>query len=307
MPEDDADDSAVVDTSLVDTVDETEQVHRSKAIRRRVAVSTIIVVAITLTVVAANWPRQASRGDVAVRAATAVPTTDTTSIGSFTAGVRTTDAPTSTEAPAASYAPIGLAPDVTAATEPTDALPGTLIAEPEPTTTESTTTMLVCHNSTNPACGPFYYDPALTNEPGTVRVEASPSDAQVGFVAGQDIFFAIITQDPDSAIWGINGGEFRDVSRHGGGFCGWYDFGEGEGAHGDRGPGACVSGCPEPVSQYGPWEPPPKHPTDDNVALITDHNFAAPGTYKVSLTITLDPCGPRLEELTGTTTVHILG
>ncbi len=307
MAEDDADDSAVADSSLVDTVEKTEQVHPSKTFRRRVAVSAILVVAIILAVVAANWPSQASRRDVVVRSASAVPTTDTTSIGSTTADVTTTDSPTSTEAPAASYAPIGLAPDVTAAPEPADTTPGTLIAEPEPAT-ESTTTMLVCHNSTNPACGPFYYDPALTNEPGTMRVEASPSDADVGFVAGQDIFFSIITKDPDSAIWGIDGSEFRDVSQHGGGFCGWYDFGEGEGAHGHRGPGACVyPGCPEPVNRYGPWEPPPKHPTNDHVALVTDHNFAAPGTYHVSLTITLDPCGPRLEELTGTTTVHILG
>jgi hypothetical protein len=43
------------------------------------------------------------------------------------------------------------------------------------------------------------------------------------------------------------------------------------------------------------------------VVLFTDHKFDVPGTYTVTLTITLDPCGPRLEELTGTTTVHILG
>ena len=298
------------ESPLVETVEASESIRPRRAGRRRVAVM-VVVLAVTLSIVAFNSLRPANHHRVVIRSATAVtPTTDGLSVASPVAGIVTTIVPTSTTDSLVASSPT----DVTSTLAPvlwqTD---DTLAGQPPPavdttTTDPTTTTTLVCHNSTNPACGAFHYEPALTNDPGTATLVASPTDADVGFLAGQDVQLTLFATDPDSAVWGNLDGELQDVTKTGGAFCGWYDFGDGNTGHGDKGPGTCVpNGCPDVLSnRYGAWDVPPTHPTN-NVVLITFYMFDRPGTYDVTLTATADPCGPRLSELSATTTVNIPG
>lgn len=124
-----------------------------------------------------------------------------------------------------------------------------LVEEPTPTTippetVPPTTPPLVCRNSVDPACGPFYYDWQVPNRPLIITITPSNPTPRVGEV----VSFTILREDEDgSPISGMDTYTFdadaldpvtqEDLDTG--------DFG-GVAIHGD--------GIPP---GYGPWDPPP--------------------------------------------------
>src|SRR3712207_6243843 len=63
--------------------------------------------------------------------------------------------------------------------------------------TTTTTAARVCRNSTDPACGQFFWDPAPTgNQPLNVQITTSPPNPR----AGQEVAFTVSLHDPDHAL-----------------------------------------------------------------------------------------------------------
>jgi len=141
---------------------------------------------------------------------------------------------------------------------------------PAPTTTTSTTRppatttttarpapapAKTCHNSYDPACGPFRWDP----DPGANQpLQVTASAQQVK--AGDPVNFHIVADDPDAKI-----------DR-----CYTFDFGDGQ--KGSTCPPA--ADCQTP---YGPWTPPAK--VTDHWVVDVPHKYPAPGSYAASFTL----------------------
>jgi hypothetical protein len=139
----------------------------------------------------------------------------------------------------------------------------------------STTTALVCRNSTNPACGPMYYDPPMTNEPATITVSTSPPVPR----AGDMVTFTVHVTDPDSFFFP---GPPMDSP----------PCGDSIPAFGDGENGMCVTpGCRGPGPQYGAWDPPPRTPSD--VTYVVQHIYKAAGNFMAHFSVGADQCGPR--------------
>jgi hypothetical protein len=137
-----------------------------------------------------------------------------------------------------------------------------------------------CRNSSDPACGPFRYDPPLTN-PGAkleiVKVEpATPK-------AGDTVAFTLHATDPDSFI-------------PSGGFCGGASYGDGEASK-------CGPSCAGTGPQFGPWDPPPARPGDSTFTV--SHAYAKPGSYTANFSITADQCGPRSSDASASIRVQV--
>jgi hypothetical protein len=162
---------------------------------------------------------------------------------------------------------------------PTSA-PETSTTAPEVTTTTGTVTAAPCHNSTDPACGPFHYEPPPENQPATMTVvkvaPASPGP-------GTRVTFTLHFTDPDS--W-VTPGQL----------CGKVSFGDGNSE-------GCGPSCAGTGNRYGPWDPPAPHPSDTD--LTVEHVYAKTGTYTVVFTATADQCGPRTSEAGATYTLHV--
>lgn len=143
-----------------------------------------------------------------------------------------------------------------------------------------TTTTLVCRNSADPACGPLYYDPPITNEPATMEVTVEPAAPK----PGQRVTFTPHVTDPDSVI--ISGT-----------FCpSWVNFGEGNST-------GCQASCAARPPQFGPWTPPPARPSEARFTL--GHTYKKSGTYTAHFTVTAGGCSPRPSEATASVTVHV--
>jgi len=134
-------------------------------------------------------------------------------------------------------------------------------SSPGPTQpTQGTPAPRVCHNSYDPACGQFRWDPEPgPNEALTGEVTYSPATPR----AGEAVTFHLVGHDPDAApVASCNS-----------------NFGDGPMVVCDPGhafPGYCKT-------QYGPWTPPAKKPGD--VDTTFDHTYGQPGTYDVSIDV----------------------
>lgn len=122
-----------------------------------------------------------------------------------------------------------------------------------PTTTTSTT---VCRNSTDPACGPFRWEPAPSpNQRLAVRVMREPFEV----VAGEPVTWRVEGEDTDAqVVW-----------------CQVYDLGDGTtmgtvGSFCGNGPG-CTG------RRFGPWSPPSTKAGAYHYEV--SHTYAEPGTY----------------------------
>jgi len=179
-------------------------------------------------------------------------------------------------------------PSTTQVATTTDPAPGTTVVPttaPEPTTptappvttppsepaTTTPTTALVCRNSSDPACGPFRYDPPLENEPLEVRVvSVTPSEPH----AGDRVTFRLHARDADSFLGPDD-------------FCGTINYG-------DDLVSSCIADCVGEPMRYGAWDPPPARPSERTYEL--EHVYDAAGSFTAQFTLPADLCGPRPAE-----------
>ncbi|MBV8982314.1 MAG: hypothetical protein JO086_15535 [Acidimicrobiia bacterium] len=165
----------------------------------------------------------------------------------------TRPSPTTTVAAKPAPKPAAKAPSGTTA-------PGTTPAPATPPGNSSGgfTPTSTCHNSYDPSCGAFSWQPAPDpNQPITGQVTPSNTTVHVG----DKVTFTLTGTDPDAS-------PLQECN---------VDFGDGQGYHCDPRPSIDPSYCPP---QYGPWTPPAKQQgtlTDPPL----DHTYAQPGTYDV--------------------------
>jgi hypothetical protein len=118
-----------------------------------------------------------------------------------------------------------------------------------------------CHNSYDPACGPFRWDSDPgSNAPITGNLMASPQTATVG----QKVIFTVTGDDPDAA-------PLQECN---------IDFNDGYAVTCDPRPAVDPSYCPK---QYGPWTPPARQ--DGKLNNTWDHTYTKSGTYTVTFNI----------------------
>jgi len=196
----------------------------------------------------------------------------------------TTASPTTTEAtllpgvtpPLQTVPPTTVAPGVVNAVTGTPQLAAatTTTAKPSPTTTADP-----CHNSHDPKCGPFRWEPPPgPNEPLTVKVPCGPPQTcvpdtdTVQGTAGQSLNFHLVASDPDAKI---------DKT------CIVIDWGDGTGATtGDCPP---PPNCPTP---YGPWVPPARVADSDDRPVF--HTYESAGDYTATFRYQSVPsCDPN--------------
>jgi hypothetical protein len=112
-----------------------------------------------------------------------------------------------------------------------------------------------CHNSFDPACGAFRWDPDPgPNQPITGAVTSNQP------APGAKVTFTVTGDDPDAA-------PLQECN---------IDFGDNSGFHCDPQPLVNPGYCPK---QYGPWTPPAKQ--DGKLNSTRDHAYATPGNYHV--------------------------
>jgi len=168
--------------------------------------------------------------------------------------------------------PVTAAPDTTAAPGPTPSsappAPAPLSVGPStPVPQDTTTVPPICpKNSTDVACGPFFWDPPSNgNQPLTVSASASPTNPRVGDV----VTFTVQVVDPDHPVTDN---------------CAEIDFGDGQRAQ-------LPCSHPQCPDAHGAWEPPPAIP--GNQTFTYTHQYAAERPYTASFTFHTDqdpPC-----------------
>ena len=137
-----------------------------------------------------------------------------------------------------------------AATAPTPT-PDTTTAPGAPTTT------LPCRNSTDPACGPFRWDPApAPNQPVAIEIAHSPSAPQVG----EQVTVTVHVAETDSKIDGIT-----------------VSFGDEEAL---TLPPASVVACDDP-EPTGPWSPPDA--TGVDTVSTYGHTYTRAGDFTIDV------------------------
>jgi hypothetical protein len=132
------------------------------------------------------------------------------------------------------------------------------------TTVRRVTTTAPCHNSTEPRCGEFLWDPAPgDNAPLSVSIEPTSSDIHVG----DTVVFHVEASDPDGHIDDASG-------------CGYaVGFGDGEHSGGCRRPAECGG-------RYGPWSPPAR--VAGSYSGNFTHTYTSPGRYNVDIGLNLN-------------------
>lgn len=215
------------------------------------------------------------------------PTTTTSTVAPTPAPPTTRRQPVTTKAPATTATPPR--PAATTST----AAPAPLLASALTTTTTpvpATTTPLTidpCRNSTDPACGPFRFDPQPgADNPMTVEVTVEPAAP----VAGQPMVFHIILTDPDGVSYdGTN-----------------FNFG-------NSGIGGST---PEECAKFGPWDPPARDPASATQTVNVVHTYFEAGTYTATFFFDAGPFDcvdsvtgrgdrPYASSATGTVTVVV--
>jgi len=174
--------------------------------------------------------------------------------------------------------PASTVPSTTSTTAAPPTTTAVAVQQPAPTTTA--TTALVCHNSYNPACGPFRWAPApVPTDQASVSISYSPADP----VAGGQVTFTVRISDPDTTV----------------STCGQVEYGDG------MGQGCAAGTAPMCPIRYGPWDLPAKHAT--SATATYPYTYAAAGTYTVKVRYpTGNPCyDPYQSQVTGTDTVVV--
>ena len=142
----------------------------------------------------------------------------------------------------------------TTATTATPSPPPTTTAPPAPTTTTTTP----CRNSTDPACGPFSWDPA----PGPYEVEVYAVSTPVAARVGEPVTFAVEYVDPAGT----------DAQ---GACLNWYV----------SDPGVVNTSSCEVINpscpRTGPHDPPA--PSEDRILLERSITFETAGEHEVSI------------------------
>jgi len=142
----------------------------------------------------------------------------------------------------------------------TTTVPGPTATVPAPdstTTPGAPSTTLPCRNSTDPACGPFRWDPPPgPNQPVEIQITHSPSAPQVG----EHVTVTVHAAEADSPIDAVT-----------------VSFGDEEVL---TLPPASVVAC-EGAAPAGPWTPPVAAP-DDTVATY-GHTYSRPGDYTIGV------------------------
>ena len=224
---------------------------RARRLQRRLVVAVAIVVAVGLPVAAVGLNAR----DKGVRQVQAVAPRD--EITPTTLAEPSTTASSTTSAPTTST---------------------TIEVPTTPSVPDLTTTTSACRNSTDPACGPFYYDPPITNEPATMDVSIEP----VAPAVGQGVAFTLHVTDPDSFVSP--------------GFCGFVHFGD------DTSTG-CMASCGGVGPRYGPWTPPPPRPGDGTFVL--HHRYSKAGTFTATFSTDAGGCSERWSKVETSVTVHV--
>lgn len=134
--------------------------------------------------------------------------------------------------------------------------------EPVSTSTDTTTSTTVppCRNSTDPACGPFFFDWPGPNHPATITITASPAQPHVGEV----VTFTIAIDDPDG----------EPISR-----C--FSFNPDD--PGVSSEGLCADGV---APGFGAWDPPPPWHHEETRTVT----FSVAGEHRV--TYSTEEAGP---------------
>jgi hypothetical protein len=162
-------------------------------------------------------------------------------------------------------------PVFTGTTDTTLDVPGTAVTEPPPSpTTPSTSPPTTrppagCHDSYDPACGPFRWDPEpAANREMTVTVEVDRTTV----AAGEPVTITARAADADgpARICAL----LTDAAV--------------------QEPACAFAACAE-QERHGPWEPPTPQPGEDSETLV--HTYDRPGTYTVSVFAVsyAGPCG----------------
>lgn len=126
----------------------------------------------------------------------------------------------------------------------------TITSSPPPMAAPSTTTQ-ACHNSHDPACGPFYFDPPPDpDQPMTVEVTASATTVRVG----EPMSFHVVRRDPDGVSGERLAQSFGDVMSH-------RDY--------------TVPDC----DRFGKWDPPPKDRSVTEVTEEIPHTYLDAGVF----------------------------
>src|SRR5206468_3019724 len=113
-----------------------------------------------------------------------------------------------------------------------------------------------CHNSMDPACGPFRWQPSpARNAPMTATVTVRPAHPAVG----QNVTFTVPASDPDGMQGGISSA----------------DFGDGVVVHENRALHRC--------DRYGAWTPPSRSGKTWRETLSAVYKTA--GTYRASIAV----------------------
>lgn len=127
----------------------------------------------------------------------------------------------------------------------------TATTRPVVSTPATTSTTVVCRNSLDPTCGPFYFDPdPEPDRPLTVEVTVSPPRPRVG----EEVVFTIVLSDPDGVFSYLNDTSFGDVVSH-------VDF------------------LAMPCERFGPWDPPQRDPEQSVKVVELRHSYLEPGDY----------------------------
>lgn len=131
-----------------------------------------------------------------------------------------------------------------------------------------------CRNSTDPACGPFRWDPQpAPNQPIQYTVSINPEHPQVG----EEVTFVIEASDPDAVLTPTA------IS---------LSFGDASPTINRRNPDPCDV-------RYGPWTPP--DPAPGHIRKTYQHVYESPGSFPVAFTIYSDDTSycapPQLEKL----------
>lgn len=157
------------------------------------------------------------------------------------------DGPGTTDAPS---------PGTVASPTTTSGAPAT--TAPATTAPTTTTTAAPCLNSTDPACGPFRWEPQPSNRPASLTVRTPPT-----VVAGEAAPLELQMSDPDGPVT-----------------LSCYSVAL------DR-PGASTGTCvAEPLEcpdRYGPWRPPAPQP--GSATTTTEVTFDESGTYTVTVSV----------------------
>jgi hypothetical protein len=153
----------------------------------------------------------------------------------------------------------GGAGSTTSTTKPGDATAATAAQATTSTTADP------CRNSTDPACGDFYFDPPLApDQPAEISIVASPASPRVG----ETVTFTVTVIDPDGTGPACESfdPDAKDIEPPA------ADGGEGVPTQ-----GSCAGASPRSVSlaRYGPWDPPEPTPSRHEVTFTA--TYTVPG------------------------------